>query len=86
MKRVVITGGGAVTSIGIGKEEMWKNIKAGVCGIDKITRFDVSEYPCQIAAEVKDFAPENFMDKKEAKRMDLFVQYAVAGAKMAGDD
>ncbi len=86
MKRVVITGVGAVTPIGIGKEEMWKNIKAGVCGIDKITRFDVSEYPCQIAAEVKDFAPENFMDKKEAKRMDLFVQYAVAGAKLAVED
>ncbi|MBQ2614503.1 MAG: beta-ketoacyl-ACP synthase II [Clostridia bacterium] len=86
MRRVVITGVGAVTPIGIGKEEMWKNIKAGICGIDKITRFDVSEYPCQIAAEVKDFAPENFMDKKEAKRMDLFVQYAVAGAKLAVED
>ena len=86
MRRVVITGVGAVTPIGIGKEEMWKNIKAGICGIDKITRFDVSEYPCQIAAEVKDFAPENFMDKKEAKRMDLFVQYAVAGAKFAVED
>ena len=86
MKRVVITGVGAVTPVGIGKDEMWKNIKAGVCGIDRITRFDPSEFACQIAAEVKDFNAADFMDKKEAKRMDLFVQYAVAGAKMAVDD
>ena len=86
MKRVVVTGVGAVTPVGTGKEEMWKNIKAGVCGIDKITKFDVSEYDCQIAAEVKDFDPSLYMDKKEAKRMDLFVQYAVAGAKMAVED
>lgn len=86
MKRVVITGVGAVTPIGIGKEEMWKNIKAGVCGVDRITRFDPTEFACQIAAEVKNFDPANYMDKKEAKRMDLFVQYAVAGAKMAIED
>ena len=86
MKRVVVTGVGAVTPIGIGKEEFWKNIKAGVCGIDTISRFDASEYDCKIAAEVKGFEPAEFMDKKEAKRMDLFVQYAVAGAKMAIDD
>ncbi|MEE1013719.1 MAG: beta-ketoacyl-ACP synthase II [Clostridia bacterium] len=86
MKRVVVTGVGAVTPVGTGKEEMWKNIKAGVCGIDKITKFDVSEYDCQIAAEVKDFDPSLYMDKKEAKRMDLFVQYAVAGAKLAVED
>ena len=86
MKRVVVTGVGAVTPIGIGKEEFWKNIKAGVCGIDTISRFDASEYDCKIAAEVKGFDPAEYMDKKEAKRMDLFVQYAVAGAKMAIDD
>ena len=86
MKRVVVTGVGAITPIGIGKEEFWQNIKAGVCGIDTISRFDVSEYDCQIAAEVKDFDPAAFMDKKDAKRMDLFVQYAVAGAKLAVDD
>ncbi len=86
MKRVVITGVGAVTPVGIGKEEMWKNIKAGVCGVDRITRFDPSEFACQIAAEVKDFNAADYMDKKEAKRMDLFVQYAVAGAKMAVED
>lgn len=86
MKRVVITGVGAVTPVGIGKEEMWKNIKAGVCGVGPVTRFDASEYACQIAAEVKDFDVAQFVDKKEAKRMDLFVQYAVAGAKMAVED
>lgn len=86
MKRVVITGVGAVTPVGIGREEIWKNIKDGVCGIDRISRFDPSEFACQVAAEVKDFEPSDFMDKKEAKRMDLFVQYAVAGAKMAVDD
>ncbi len=86
MKRVVITGVGAVTPVGIGKEEVWKNIKAGVCGVGPITRFDVSEYACQIAAEVKDFDVTKYIDKKEAKRMDLFVQYAVAGAKMAVED
>jgi len=86
MKRVVITGVGAVTPIGIGKEEFWKNIKAGVCGIDRVSRFDPSDFDCQIAAEVKGFDPAAFMDKKEAKRMDLFVQYAVASAKMAVDD
>lgn len=86
MKRAVITGVGAVTPVGIGKEEMWKNIKDGVCGIERITRFDASEFSCQIAAEVKDFDPSLYMEKKEAKRMDLFVQYAVAGAKMAIED
>ncbi len=86
MRRVVITGVGAVTPVGIGKEEMWKNIKAGVCGVGPVTRFDASEYACQIAAEVKDFDATQYIDKKEAKRMDLFVQYAVAGAKMAVED
>lgn len=86
MKRVVVTGTGAVTPIGIGTEEFWQNIKDGVCGIDTISRFDASAYDCRIAAEVKDFDPTQYMDKKEAKRMDLFVQYAVAGAKMAIED
>lgn len=86
MKRVVITGVGAVSPVGIGKEEVWKNIKAGVCGIDRITRFDPEEFACQIAAEVKEFNAADYMDKKEAKRMDLFVQYAVAGAKLAIED
>ena len=86
MKRAVITGVGAVTPVGTGREEVWNNIKNGVCGIDKITKFDASEFACQIAAEVKDFDPSLYMEKKEAKRMDLFVQYAVAGTKMAVED
>lgn len=86
MKRVVITGMGAVTPIGTGREEFWKAIKEGVCGVDRITRFDPSEFTCQIAAEVKDFDVTKYIEKKEAKRMDLFVQYAVAAAKMAAED
>lgn len=86
MNRVVITGVGAVTPIGTGREELWQNVKAGVCGIDRITRFDPSEFACQIAAEVKDFDPTKYMDKRDAKRMDLFVQYAVAGGRLAVED
>lgn len=86
MKRVVITGVGAVTPIGTGKDELWKNVKDGVCGIDRITRFDPSEFACQIAAEVKDFDTTKYMDKREAKRMDLFVQYAIAGGRLAIED
>lgn len=86
MKRVVITGIGAVTPIGTGREEFWQAVKDGVCGIDRITRFDPSDFACQIAAEVKDFDASKYMDKKEAKRMDLFVQYAVAASKMAAED
>lgn len=86
MRRVVITGMGAVTPIGTGREEFWKAIKDGVCGVDRITRFDPTDFTCQIAAEVKDFDVTQYMEKKESKRMDLFVQYAVAAAKMAAED
>lgn len=86
MKRVVVTGIGAITPVGTGKEKMWNNIKAGVCGIDTISRFDATDFACRIAAEVKDFEPTDYIDKKEAKRMDPFVQYAVAAAKMAVED
>lgn len=86
MRRVVITGMGAVTPIGTGREEFWKAIKDGVCGVDRITRFDPTDFACQIAAEVKDFDVTQYMEKKESKRMDLFVQYAVAAAKMAAED
>ncbi|KXZ39629.1 3-oxoacyl-[acyl-carrier-protein] synthase II [Alkalithermobacter thermoalcaliphilus JW-YL-7 = DSM 7308] len=85
-KRVVITGIGCVTPIGIGKEKYWNSLKEGFCGIDKITRFDTSDYTTKIAAEVKDFTPEDYIEKKEAKRMDRFTQYAVAAAKLALDD
>lgn len=83
MKRVVITGIGAVTPIGNGKDELWKAVKEGVCGVDIISKFDASNFTCKIAAEVKDFELEKYIDKKEAKRMDKYSHYAVAAAKMA---
>ncbi|PLX31020.1 MAG: beta-ketoacyl-[acyl-carrier-protein] synthase II [Ignavibacteria bacterium] len=85
-RRVVVTGIGTVNPIGLSVQEFWNNALAGVSGVDKITSFDVSEYKTQFAAEVKDFAPENFMDRKAARRMDKFTHYAVAAANMAIDD
>jgi len=85
-KRVVVTGLGAVTPIGIGKDEFWQSLLAGKSGIGKITHFDASEYTTQIAGEVKDFDPTKYIDKKEAKRMDPFTQFAVAASKMAFED
>ena len=85
-RRVVVTGIGTVNPIGLTVQEFWNNALAGVSGVDKITSFDVSEYKTQFAAEVKDFAPENFMDRKEARRMYKFTHYAVAAANMAIDD
>ena len=85
-RRVVITGMGCVTPIGIGKENFWNSIKSGVCGVDKITRFDATDFITQIAAEVKDFNVNEFVDKREAKRMDRYTQYAAAASKMAIED
>lgn len=85
-RRVVVTGIGVITPVGKGKEEFWNNLLEGKSGIDMITRFDTSEYPAKIAGEVKDFDAGLYMDKKEAKRMDLFSQYAVAATKLAFDD
>jgi len=85
-KRVVITGVGAVTPIGIGKEEYWQALLAGVSGVCKITRFDASQYTTQIAGEIKNFEPAQYIDKKEAKRMDRCTQFAVAASKMAFED
>ena len=86
MRRVVVTGLGAITPIGIGKEDFWDSLIKGLSGIGKITKFDTSDYDTKIAAEVKDFDPEKYINKKEAKRMDLFTQYAVAATKLALDD
>ncbi len=85
-KRVVVTGMGAITPIGLSVEEFWENVKKGVTGFDFITKFDASEYKCKIAAEVKGFEGKNFMDFKAAKRMELFCQYAVAASKEAMED
>ena len=78
MKRVVVTGLGPVTPIGIGKENYWKSLIEGKSGISCITNFDVEGYENKIAGEVKDFYPQDYM-KKEARRMDRFSQFAVAG-------
>lgn len=86
MNRVVITGVGAITPVGSGNENVWENIKNGVSGIGRITKFDPSDFACQVGAEVKDFKAADYIDRKEAKRMDLFVQYAVAAAKIAVED
>ncbi|MBU5425775.1 beta-ketoacyl-ACP synthase II [Tissierella pigra] len=86
MKRVVITGLGAVTPIGIGKENFWNSLIQGKSGVGLITRFDTTEFDTKIGAEVKDFNPSDYIDKKEAKRMDRFTQYAVVGSKLAIED
>ncbi|WIW69595.1 beta-ketoacyl-ACP synthase II [Anaerosinus gibii] len=84
--RVVITGIGAITPIGIGKENFWNALLAGKSGINQITRFDATGYTTQIAGEVRDFDPTEYIDKKEAKRMDRSTQFAVAATKMAFED
>lgn len=85
-KRVVITGLGCVTPVGTGKDDFWVNIKSGVSGIDKITRFDYTNYQTQIAGEVKDFTPEDYISKKELKKMDRFTQFAMVASKLAVAD
>ncbi|MBQ1914416.1 MAG: beta-ketoacyl-ACP synthase II [Selenomonadaceae bacterium] len=84
--RVVITGLGAITPIGIGKEDFWKGLLEGRNGIARITRFDAEGFDAQIAGEVKDFDPTAYIDKKESKRMDRCTQFAVAAAKLAIED
>jgi 3-oxoacyl-[acyl-carrier-protein] synthase II len=85
-RRVVITGMGMVSPLGTGVEKSWQALLQGKSGIGKITKFDTTGYDTQIAAEVKDFLPENFLDKKEIRRMDVFIQYAMAASIMAMED
>lgn len=85
-RRVVVTGLGAVTPIGNNVDDFWTSVKAGKIGFDHITKFDTTDYKCHIAAELRDFNPQDFMDRKAAKRMEPFSQYAVAAAKQAIDD
>ena len=80
--RVVITGLGPVTPIGIGKEKFFDGLKSGKNGISKINQFDTTDFACQIAGEIHDFNPEDFIDKKEIKRMDSYTQFAFAAAKL----
>ncbi|HXN06994.1 MAG TPA: beta-ketoacyl-ACP synthase II [Nitrospiria bacterium] len=85
-RRVVVTGVGLVTPLGIGVEKTWEALIAGKSGAGKITRFDASDYPVQIAAEVKDFDPALYIEKKEIKKMDTFIHFALAASQMAVDD
>jgi 3-oxoacyl-[acyl-carrier-protein] synthase II len=85
-RRVVVTGIGLVTPLGIGLEKTWKALCAGESGIARITRFDPTDYPTQIAGEVKDFDPAAFIEKKEIKKMDLFIHFAVGAAQLAAED
>jgi 3-oxoacyl-[acyl-carrier-protein] synthase II len=85
-RRVVITGIGLVTPLGIGVEETWSALCAGKSGVGEITRFNASAFDTKIAAEVKGFNAEDFMSKKEAKRMETFIAYAIAAARMAVED
>jgi len=85
-KRVVITGLGVVSPLGVGVEKNWSAVCQGISGIGPITRFDASDFASRIAGEVKGFNPEDFIDKKEAKKMDVFIHYALASGKMAIQD
>ena len=86
MKRVVITGMGAITPIGNSVDEFWKGIEESKCGIDEITQIDTTNFKVKLAAEVKGFNPENYMDRRSARRLDRFCQLAMAAAKEVMED
>jgi 3-oxoacyl-[acyl-carrier-protein] synthase II len=85
-RRVVITGIGLVSSLGIGTRATWDGLLAGTSGVDRVTRFDVSAFAAQIAAEVRGFDPLDYVDKKDVKKMDVFIQYAIAASQFAMED
>jgi len=85
-KRVVVTGIGLVSPVGIGVEDNWDSLLAGKSGIDRITRFDASQHASKIAGEVKGFDPLDFIEKKDIRKMDPFIQYAIAAAELAVKD
>jgi len=85
-RRVVITGIGAVTPLRIGAKESWQALCQGKSGVARISKFDSSGFKCQIAAEVKDFHPEDFLDRKKIRRTDVFIHYALVATRMALDD
>jgi len=86
MRRVVVTGVGVVSPVGIGPREFWKSLCEGISGVGAITRFDASSYPVRIAAEVKGFDPLQYLEKKDLKKMDLFIQYGLAAGLMSAED
>ncbi len=85
-RRVVVTGTGLVTPLGTGVKKSWDNICSGVSGLDAITRFDASDFQVRIAGEVRDFQAEDYFEKKQAKNLDLFVQYGLVAALMAMEE
>jgi 3-oxoacyl-[acyl-carrier-protein] synthase II len=85
-RRVVVTGVGMVTALGLGSEETWRSLIDGVSGVGPITRFDAAQFPTRIAAEVKNFDPSVFIERKDARKMDTFIHYAVAAAEFAMKD
>jgi 3-oxoacyl-[acyl-carrier-protein] synthase II len=85
-RRVVVTGIGLVSSVGIGTETNWSALLSGKSGIGRITRFDTSQFSTQIAGEVRGFDPLQFIEKKDVKKMDIFIQYAIAASQFAMDD
>ena len=85
-RRVVVTGVGMVTALGLGSEETWGALVDGVSGVGPITRFDAAQFPTRIAAEVKNFDPSVFIERKDARKMDTFIHYAVAAAEFAMKD
>ena len=86
MRRVVVTGLGAVTPVGNDVETMWNSLINGISGVDVITNFDTSDLKVKIAAQVKDFDATKYIEKKEIRKTDLYTQYAVAAAQQAIDD
>lgn len=86
MNRVVVTGMGAVTPIGNTADSLWESLKAGVCGIDRITKFDTTDFKAKVAAEVRDFDPSVYMEKSEIRKTDLFSLYAMGAASQAIDE
>ena len=85
MKRVVVTGMGAITPIGLNVEEYWNGLKEGKIGFGEITKFDTTDYKVHLAAEVKGFQGKDYMDFNAAKRLELYAKYAVSAAKRAID-
>src|SRR6195256_3643699 len=84
-RRVVVTGIGLVSSLGIGTEANWAGIKAGQSGIDTITKFDTTQFATRIAGEVKDFDPLAYIEKKDVKKMDLFIHFSFTASQCAMD-
>ena len=85
-RRVVVTGIGLVSSLGIGTEPNWAALASGTSGVNTISKFDASQFATRIAGEVRGFDPLQFIEKKDVKKMDVFIQYAIAASQFAMDD